>query len=120
MVHVLLLDFRKAFDRVDHKILLSKLANNGVPVFMIDWVTEFLRYRKQRIKLGCNTSTWININAGFPLRTLMGPPCFLDYINDPRTICDDEKYVDYTSVWEACDRCGENSNMQTAANQAVK
>ncbi len=50
----------------------------------------------------------------------MGPPCFLVHINDLKSICDDEKYVDDTSVWEICDKCGENSNIQTVADQAVK
>ncbi len=50
----------------------------------------------------------------------MGPPCFLVHINALKSICYDEKYVDDTSVWETCDRCGENSNIQTAVDQAVK
>ncbi len=43
----------------------------------------------------------------------MGQPCLLVHINDLKTICDDEIYVDDTSVWEACDKCGENSNIET-------
>ncbi len=89
MVRVLLLDFREAFDRVDHKILLSKLSNDGV-------------------------------YAGVPQGQLMRPQCLLVHIDDLKTIYDNEKYVNDTSVAEACDRCGENSNIQRAANKAVK
>ncbi len=51
VVRILLLDFRKAFDNVDHKILPPKLANAGLPDFLIKWITNFLCERKQHNKL---------------------------------------------------------------------
>ncbi len=51
VVQVLMLDFRKAFDKVDYKILLSKLVNTGVPDIHISCITNFLYQRQQWIKI---------------------------------------------------------------------
>ena len=48
MVRILLLHFSKAFDRVDHRILLDKLSRLGLPNFIIEWITAFLCDRKHR------------------------------------------------------------------------
>ncbi len=58
VVRVLMLDFRKAFDRVDHHILLTKLSNLGLPDFLVRWMTAFLCERQQRVKIGQTTSSW--------------------------------------------------------------
>ncbi len=120
VVRVLMLDFRKAFDRVDHHILLTKLANLGLPDFLLKWMTSFLCERQQRVKIGQVTSTWRTINAGVPQGTLLGPPCFLLHINDLQTCCNMCKYVDDSSLWEVCDRSGSDSKIQQAANEAIQ
>ena len=51
-VVVLMLDFSKAFDRVDHTIALEKLANLGLPDFIVKWMTSFLCRRKERVRIG--------------------------------------------------------------------
>ena len=51
VVRVLFLDFRKAFNRVDHHILLCKLSNHDVPQFLINWTALFVTNRKQRVKI---------------------------------------------------------------------
>ncbi len=51
VVRILLLDFQKAFDRVDHVILLSKLSNTGVPDFLTSWVINIFCDHRQRVKL---------------------------------------------------------------------
>ncbi len=48
-----------------------------------------------------------------PQGTLLGS-------NDLKTICDDQIYVDDTTLWEFCNRSGDNSNMHTDADQSVK
>jgi hypothetical protein len=118
VARVLLLDYRKAFDLVDHTILLSKLANSGLPNFMIKWVTSFLNQRKQRVKISNVTSSWSTINAGVPQGTLLGPTTFLLQINDLQTEANTCKYVDDTTIWEVCDVDGSNSCLQRAAEQA--
>ncbi len=54
----LMLDFRNVFDKVDHKILMSELANTGVHDLLISWVKNFLYEKQQWTQIGSNTSSW--------------------------------------------------------------
>ena len=100
MVRALMLDFTKAFDRVDHPILLGKLASLDLPNFIVRWITNFLCQRKQRVKIGQNVSQWAEVNVGVPQGTLCGPVWFLLHINDLWTCCDRLKYLNDSRVWE--------------------
>jgi hypothetical protein len=50
-VRVALLDFRKAFDLVDHNVLIAKLLSLGMKPTVVNWIADFLRGRSQRVKL---------------------------------------------------------------------
>ena len=52
MVREIMLDFLKAFDRVDPTILFGKMANLGLPMFVVRWLTSFLCERGQRVRVG--------------------------------------------------------------------
>ena len=83
-VRTALLDFRKAFDLVDHHILVGKLLSLGVKPTVVNWVTDFLRNRQQRVKLSGVFSDWLDIPAGVPQGTCLGPWLFIAMINDLR------------------------------------
>ena len=83
-VRTALLDFRKAFDLVDHNILVGKLHTLGVKPTAINWIIDFLKDRKQRVKLNGVYSDWLNVPAGVPQGTRLGPWLFLVLINDLR------------------------------------
>jgi hypothetical protein len=117
IIRILLVDFSKAFDLVDHNILIDKVSKTGVPDFLVTWLRSFLCGRQQRVKIGNTFSKWVPLNAGVPQGTLLGPSTFLLHINDLETDCHSVKYVDDTTIWEMCDKRGENSNIQKAANQ---
>ena len=119
MVRILLLNFSKAFDRFDHKVLMSKMARLGIPNFLIGWLTSFLTGRQQRVKLGEVTSDWTSVIAGVPQGTLMGTVTFLFHINDLHTDCDTVKYVDDSTIWDVCSDRGVGSKLQEAAAQAA-
>lgn len=118
VVRIFLLDFVKAFDRVDHKILMQKLSDSGLPDFIIRWIGNFLLDRKQRVKIGSDLSSWKDVKAGVPQGTLLGPPCFLLHINDLSTCVNDIKYVDDSNFWESCKWDGSDSRLQESADQA--
>ena len=80
MVRVLMLDFSKAFNRIDHIIVLEKLANLGLPNFIMKWMTSFLCQSKQRVRIGQYISDWRTINAGVSQGTLCSSVCFLLHI----------------------------------------
>jgi len=50
-VRILFIDYAKAFDHVDHNIVIQKLKALGVPDFMVRWLSSFLRVRQQRVKV---------------------------------------------------------------------
>ena len=50
--------------------------------FIESLLTDFVRSRRQRVILNGQSSSWVNINAGVPQGSILGPPLFLKYIND--------------------------------------
>jgi len=75
-------DIAKAFDHVDHQIVLNKMAALGVQPFIIRWMHLFLLKRRQRVKINIIASNWATLNGGMPLDTWLGPYIFLIHIND--------------------------------------
>ena len=76
------LDLRKAFDSLDHVLLLQRLHRLGVCGKAIAWFTSYLSYRKQRVKCGGRFSEWRFLNGGIPQDSALGPLLFLIYMNE--------------------------------------
>ena len=78
----MILDFSKAFDTVAHKGLLQKLEYYGIRGHHLNWMQSWLLNRTQQVVLKGEHSEKSNIESGAPQGTVLGPLCFLLYIND--------------------------------------
>ena len=100
------IDLQKAFDTVNHGILLLKLKKYGVRGIAYDWFESYLNNRKQFIESSSIRSDYSYVKAGVPQGSNLGPLLFLLYINDlPRALQETEStlFADDTTIYATAD-----------------
>lgn len=97
----LYLDLSRAFDTVDHRLLLEKLERIGVRGVANQWIASYLQNRKQIVTIGKNRSEEKTINVGVPQGSILAPILFIIFINDlPSNINDTTiMYADDTNIF---------------------
>ena len=86
-IYSFFLDLRKAFDTLDHQILLNKLESYGIRGNCNRWFQTYLFERTQRVLVNGQFSDWKKITCGVPQGSILGPLLFLIYVNDLPSAC---------------------------------
>ena len=99
-----MLDLKKAFDSIVHKILLDKLYFIGIRGTALNWFKSYLSTRRQYVYMNGAQSGYASVNCGIPQGSVLGPLLFSIYINDLGNVIKKSKaslYADDTCIYNS-------------------
>ena len=109
MTGVAFVDLRKAFDTVNHEILLNKLYEIGATDITVKWFRSYLTKRTQKVSFNGSLSNALPVNTGVPQGSILGPLLFIIFINNMCNVIrygDISMYADDTTL----SVCGNNAD----------
>ncbi|CAB4041675.1 Hypothetical predicted protein, partial [Paramuricea clavata] len=117
---MVLIDYCKAFDMVDHELLLKKLEVYGIVNHELQWCQSYLLNRKQVVRLGGKMSSEVVMKYGVPQGSILGPLFFILFINDlPLHVTSQiDLYADDTTIIDSSD-FSNISNLELSLNSSV-
>ena len=111
---IILLDFRKAFDKVNHEKLIFKLHSYGIRCSTLSWIKTFLNGRSQTVVLEGDCSEKVPVTSGVPQGSVLGQILFLTYINDlPDKVKSQIRlFADDTAAYLAINKLSDSGQLQ--------
>ena len=117
------LDYAKAFDKVDHALLIKKMHRYDIHPKIIKWIESFLTDRTQQVVVDGHMSIAALIISGVPQGTVLGPILFLIFINDITSCISNSVlrcFADDTRMMKAISSCEDMSTLQSDLNDVMK
>ena len=105
LTFLILLDYSKAFDRVNHKLLLAKLMSLGFDEVSLNWVGSYLAGRAQKVKSNGEYSSWNPIINGVPQGSILGPLLFTILVTDLRNSLQSTSFHQYADDLQIQKHC---------------
>lgn len=120
-IDVIYTDFEKAFDKVPHNRLISKLHSYNINADIISWIKAYLENRVQRVRVNSCFSSWAKVESGIPQGSILGPLLFIIYINELPNICDSGSklylYADDAKIYKQIFNRQDRDNLQCDLNK---
>ena len=116
------MDLSKAFDTINHNILLGKLKNYGLDDISLQLMTSYLSLRKQYVTFNSVCSTTLDISTGVPQGSILGPILFIVYMNDlPNcsSFFHPVIYADDTTLYFTLDKNSSPTEFSNLVNQEL-
>ena len=117
------LDYAKAFDKVDHDLLIHKLKCYGITGGLLTWIEQFLKNRTQCVVINGTKSYTSEVKSGVPQGTVLGPLLFLIYINDINNCITDSFvscFADDTRIKKGVSSTSDVEKLQEDLNNVVQ
>ena len=118
-VRIVYLDYTKAFDKINHHILLRKYEQMDIHPLLLKWIAGFLLNRQQSVKIGDIISSPKSMKGAIPQGALMGMEAFCEMIKDLELTLPLYKYVDDSTVYDIVNRNEKSDRLQRAIDQAL-
>jgi len=121
-VRAVALDISKAFDKVWHQGLLTKLARFGISGKLLDWFRSFLSNREQCVIVGTSASTLRHVQAGVPQGSVLAPLLFLVFINDLFDLVKNhlDVFADDSTLWSVVPGSSQRDEVATSLNEDLQ
>ena len=117
------LDYAKAFDKVDHSLLIEKLHSYGIRGKLLTWLTTYLSNRVQTVVINGVKSYPATVRSGVPQGTVLGPVLFILYLNDLTKVIKHSvisSFADDTRLLKEIQNTNDVTLLQSDLDEAVR